>query len=89
MVGDRTLAEDLTQDVFLRIYHGLCRVLAPLPLHDVAVPGGEEPRARRAARPRPPATPDALDDVAALEVVDAPPERIEIDRRGLARGRQR
>ena len=78
MVGDRTLAEDLTQDVFLRIYPRAVGLLPALPLHDVALPGGEEPRARRAARSRPAAYPDSLDNVAPLEVVDAPPERIEM-----------
>ena len=57
IVGDRTLAEDLTQDVFLRVYHGLAGLLAALPVHDLALPGGEEPGARRAARPRAPAAP--------------------------------
>jgi RNA polymerase sigma-70 factor (ECF subfamily) len=78
MVGDRVLAEDLTQDVFLRIYHGLpgfslrCRFttwLFQIAKHRVL----DELRARER---RPHA--DAIDDVPPLEVVDAPPERIEM-----------
>ena len=38
---------------------GAPEVLAPLEVHDLALPGDEEPRARRAARERAPAAPDA------------------------------
>lgn len=78
MVGDRTLAEDLTQDVFLRIYHGLagfslrCRFTTWL--FQVAKNRVLDELRARERRPRP----DALDDVGPLEVVDAPPERIEM-----------
>ena len=47
--GDRVLAEDLTQEVFPRL-PGAPEVLAPLEVHDLALPGDEEPCARRAAR---------------------------------------
>jgi RNA polymerase sigma-70 factor (ECF subfamily) len=78
MVGDRTLAEDLTQDVFLRVFHGLsgfslrCRFttwLFQIAKHRVL----DELRARE----RRPHT-DAIDDVAPLEAIDAPPERTEM-----------
>jgi RNA polymerase sigma-70 factor, ECF subfamily len=78
MVGDRTLAEDLTQDVFLRIYHGLagfslrCRFTTWL--FQVAKNRVLDELRARERRPHP----DALDDVAPLEVVDAPPERVEM-----------
>ena len=78
MVGDRTLAEDLTQDVFLRIYHGLagfslrCRFTTWL--FQVAKNRVLDELRARERRPRP----DALDDVGPLEVVDAPPERTEM-----------
>ena len=78
IVGDRTLAEDLTQDVFLRIYHGLagfslrCRFTTWL--FQVAKNRVLDELRARERRPHP----DALDDVAPLEVVDAPPERIEM-----------
>ena len=55
---------------------GPAEVLAPLQVHDLAVPGDEEPRARRAAGKRAAAAaPVALDDIAPLEVIDAPIER--------------
>ena len=78
MVGDRTLAEDLTQDVFLRVFHGLsgfslrCRFttwLFQIAKHRVL----DELRARDR---RPHA--DPIDDTSPLEAVDAPPERIEM-----------
>ena len=78
LVGDRSLAEDLTQEVFLRVYQGL--------------PGFSD-RSRfttwlfqvtknrvldelRAVERRPRAL-VALDDIAPLEVLDAPFERVE------------
>ena len=78
MVGDRALAEDLTQDVFLRIYQGLagfslrCRFttwLFQVAKNRVL----DELRARE----RKPHAPVLLDDVPWLDVVDAPPERVE------------
>jgi RNA polymerase sigma-70 factor, ECF subfamily len=77
IVGERMLAEDLTQDVFLRIHHGLagfslrCRFTTWL--FQVAKNRVLDELRARERRPYP----DALDDVAPLEVVDAPPERIE------------
>jgi RNA polymerase sigma-70 factor, ECF subfamily len=77
IVGDRMLAEDLTQDVFLRIHHGLagfslrCRFTTWL--FQVAKNRVLDELRARERRPYP----DGLDDVARLEVVDAPPERIE------------
>ena len=54
LVGDRALAEDLTQEVFLRVFQGLPGFSLRC-VHDLALPGDEEPRARRAARARAPA----------------------------------
>ena len=78
MVGDRSLAEDLTQEVFLRAYQGLpkfslrCRFttwLFQVAKNRVL----DELRARE----RKPASPVVIDDAHGLEVVDAPPERVE------------
>lgn len=78
MVGDRTLAEDLTQDVFLRIHHGLagfslrCRFTTWL--FQVAKNRVLDELRARERRPYP----DALEAAGPLEVVDAPPERVEM-----------
>ncbi|MGH3033695.1 MAG: RNA polymerase sigma factor [Gaiellaceae bacterium] len=78
MVGDRPLAEDLTQEIFLRIYQGIggfslrCRFttwLFQVAKNRVL----DELRARE----RKPHAIVALDDLPPLEVVDAPPERVE------------
>jgi RNA polymerase sigma-70 factor (ECF subfamily) len=78
MVGDRALAEDLTQEIFLRIYQGLpgfslrCRFttwLFQVAKNRVL----DELRARE----RKPQGVVPLDDIPPLEVVDAPPERVE------------
>jgi RNA polymerase sigma-70 factor (ECF subfamily) len=78
MVGDRALAEDLTQEIFLRIYQGLpgfslrCRFttwLFQVAKNRVL----DELRARE----RKPQTVVPLEDIPPLEVVDAPPERVE------------
>jgi RNA polymerase sigma-70 factor (ECF subfamily) len=78
MVGDRALAEDLTQEIFLRIYQGLagfslrCRFttwLFQVAKNRVL----DELRARE----RKPQSVVRLDDLPPLEVVDAPPERVE------------
>ncbi|HXV33282.1 MAG TPA: RNA polymerase sigma factor [Gaiellaceae bacterium] len=79
MVGDRALAEDLTQEIFLRIYQGLpgfslrCRFttwLFQVAKNRVL----DELRARE----RKPQAVLTLDDLPPLEVVDAPPERTEV-----------
>jgi RNA polymerase sigma-70 factor (ECF subfamily) len=78
MVGDRALAEDLTQDVFFRIHHGLpgfslrCRFTTWL--FQVAKNRVLDELRARERRPHP----DALDDAGPIEVVDAPPERVEM-----------
>ncbi len=78
MVGDRMLAEDLTQDVFLRIHHALagfslrCRFTTWL----FQVAKNRVLDELRARERRPQACP--IDDVAPLEVLDAPPERVEM-----------
>ena len=78
MVGDRALAEDLTQDVFLRVYHGLpsfslrCRFTTWL--FQVAK---NRVLDELRARDRRPAA-EVLEDVSVLHVVDAPPERVEM-----------
>jgi RNA polymerase sigma-70 factor (ECF subfamily) len=79
MVGDRPLAEDLTQEIFLRIYQGLpgfslrCRFttwLFQVAKNRVL----DELRARE----RKPHAVLTLDDIPPLEVLDAPPERVEV-----------
>jgi RNA polymerase sigma-70 factor, ECF subfamily len=78
MVNDRALAEDLTQEIFLRIYQGLggfslrCRFttwLFQVAKNRVL----DELRARE----RKPQSAVSLEDMPALEVVDSPPERVE------------
>jgi RNA polymerase sigma-70 factor (ECF subfamily) len=78
MVGDRALAEDLGQEIFLRIYQGLpgfslrCRFttwLFQVAKNRVL----DELRARE----RKPQSVLNLDDLPPLEVLDAPPERVE------------
>jgi RNA polymerase sigma-70 factor (ECF subfamily) len=78
LVGDRSLAEDLTQEVFLRVFQGLpkfslrCRFttwLFQVTKNRVL----DELRANE-RRPR---SVMALDDAPAFEVLDAPAERIE------------
>ena len=78
MVSDRSLAEDLTQDIFLRIYQGLpgfslrCRFttwLFQVAKNRVL----DELRARE----RRPHAPVSIDDATPLDVVDAPLEQVE------------
>ena len=78
LVGDRSLAEDLTQEVFLRVYQGLpkfslrCRFttwLFQVTKNRVL----DELRARE----RRPIAPVTLDDIPPLEAVDMPVERVE------------
>jgi RNA polymerase sigma-70 factor, ECF subfamily len=78
LVGDRSLAEDLTQEVFLRVYQGLprfslrCRFTTWL----FQVTKNRVLDELRASERRPRAVVN-LDDVPPLEVLDAPFERIE------------
>lgn len=77
MVGDRGLAEDLTQDVFLRIYNGLpgfslrCRFTTWL----FQVAKNRVVDELRARERRPQLEPS--DSLPQLESLDAPPERVE------------
>jgi RNA polymerase sigma-70 factor (ECF subfamily) len=77
-VGDRGLAEDLTQDIFLRVFQGLprfsARCLFTTWLFQIAKNRMlDELRARE----RKPQLAVALEDAPPIDVVDAPPERIE------------
>src|SRR5215213_503826 len=78
LVGDRSLAEDLTQEVFLRVYQGLprfslrCRFTTWL----FQVTKNRVLDELRANERRPRAF-VALEDVPQLEVVDQPMERLE------------
>ncbi|MDQ3778560.1 MAG: RNA polymerase sigma factor [Actinomycetota bacterium] len=78
LVGDRALAEDLTQEVFLRVYQGLpkfslrCRFTTWL----FQVTENRVLDELRASERRPRAVVN-LDDVPPLEVLDAPVERVE------------
>ena len=78
MVGDRTLAEDLTQEVFLRVFQGLPRFslrckfttwLFQVTKNRVL----DELRARE----RRPLAPVCIDDVPPLEALEVPAERVE------------
>jgi RNA polymerase sigma-70 factor, ECF subfamily len=77
-VGDRGLAEDLTQDIFLRVYQGLpgfslrCRFTTWL----FQVAKNRLLDELRARERRPYAAVN-IDDAPPIDVVDAPPERIE------------
>jgi len=78
LVGDRTLAEDLTQEVFLRVYQGLpsfsLRSKFTTWLFQVTKNRVlDELRAKE----RRPVAPANLDDMPQLEVVDQPVERVE------------
>ena len=78
LTGDKVLAEDLTQEVFLRVFQGLPRFslrckfttwLFQVTKNRVL----DELRAKE----RRPVTPANLDDMPQLEVVDQPVERVE------------
>ena len=78
MVADRALAEDLTQDIFLRIYQGLpqfsLRCLFTTWIFQIAKNRVlDELRARE----RKPRSIVNVDDAPPLEVIDAPVERTE------------
>ena len=78
LVGDRSLAEDLTQEVFLRVYQGLPRfsLRSKFTTWLFQVTKNRVLDELRAHERRPRLT-VALEDVPPLEVVDAPVERIE------------
>jgi RNA polymerase sigma-70 factor, ECF subfamily len=78
LVGDRALAEDLTQEVFLRVYQGLPRfsLRSKFTTWLFQVTKNRVLDELRASERRPRAV-VALDDVAPLEVLDAPFERLE------------
>jgi RNA polymerase sigma-70 factor (ECF subfamily) len=78
LVGDRSLAEDLTQEVFLRVYQGLpsFSLRSKFTTWLFQVTKNRVLDELRATERRPRAT-VALDDVPPLEVLDAPMERLE------------
>lgn len=78
LVGDRSLAEDLTQEVFLRIYQGLPKfsLRSKFTTWMFQVTKNRVLDELRSIERRPRAT-VALDDIPPLEVIDAPFERIE------------
>jgi RNA polymerase sigma-70 factor (ECF subfamily) len=78
MVGDRALAEDLTQEVFLRVFQGLPRfsLRSKFTTWLFQVTKNRVLDELRATERRPRAVVD-LDDIPPLEVLDAPFERLE------------
>jgi RNA polymerase sigma-70 factor (ECF subfamily) len=78
MVGDRSLAEDLTQEVFLRVFQGLpgFSLRSKFTTWLFQVTKNRVLDELRANDRRPRAVVD-LDDIPPLEVVDAPFERLE------------
>src|SRR5215218_8169683 len=78
LVGDRTLAEDLTQEVFLRVFQGLPKfsLRSKFTTWLFQVTKNRVLDELRASERRPRAL-VALDDIAPLEVLDQPVERLE------------
>jgi RNA polymerase sigma-70 factor (ECF subfamily) len=78
LVNDRSLAEDLTQEVFLRVFQGLPKfsLRSKFTTWLFQVTKNRVLDELRASERRPRAV-VALDDVAPLEVLDAPFERLE------------
>ncbi len=78
LVGDRSLSEDLTQEVFLRVFQGLPKfsLRSKFTTWLFQVTKNRVLDELRANERRPRAT-VALDDVPPLEVLDAPFERVE------------
>ena len=78
LVGDRALAEDLTQEVFLRVYQGLPKfsLRSKFTTWLFQVTKNRVLDELRTIERRPRAVVD-LDDIPPLEVVDAPFERLE------------
>ena len=79
MTGDRALAEDLTQEVFLRVFQGLPRfsLRCKFTTWLFQVTKNRVLDELRARERRPLTAPSTLDDVPPLEVVDAPFEQAE------------
>ena len=79
MVGDRTLAEDLTQEIFLRVHQGIagfslrCRFTTWV--FQIAKNRVLDELRARDRRPNTDVVDGAVDG---LEVVDAPPEQLEL-----------
>ena len=78
LVGDRSLAEDLTQEVFIRVFQGLPKfsLRSKFTTWLFQVTKNRVLDELRANERRPSAL-VALDDAPPLEVVDAPAERVE------------
>ena len=78
LVGDRVLAEDLTQEAFLQVFQGLPRfsLRSKFTTWLFQVTKNRVLDELRANERRPRLT-VALDDIAPLEVLDAPVERVE------------
>jgi RNA polymerase sigma-70 factor (ECF subfamily) len=78
LVGDRALAEDLTQEVFLRVFQGLPKfsLRSKFTTWLFQVTKNRVLDELRASERRPRLS-VALDDIPPLEVVDAPLERVE------------
>ena len=78
LVGDRALAEDMTQEVFLRVFQGLPRfsLRCKFTTWLFQVTKNRVLDELRAVERRPRAL-VALDDIAPLEVLDQPVERLE------------
>jgi RNA polymerase sigma-70 factor (ECF subfamily) len=78
LIGDRSLAEDLTQEVFLRVYQGLPKfsLRSKFTTWLFQVTKNRVLDELRASERRPRAV-VALEDIPPLEVVDAPMERTE------------
>src|SRR4051812_24594648 len=78
LVGDRSMAEDLTQEVFLRVFQGLPRfsLRCKFTTWLFQVTKNRVLDELRAVERRPRATVD-IDDAPHLEVIDAPFERLE------------
>ncbi|MGB2953176.1 MAG: sigma-70 family RNA polymerase sigma factor [Gaiellaceae bacterium] len=78
LVGDRALAEDLTQEVFIRVYQGLPKfsLRSKFTTWLFQVTKNRVLDELRASERRP-RTLVAIDDLPPLEAVDAPPEQLE------------
>jgi RNA polymerase sigma-70 factor (ECF subfamily) len=79
LVGDRSLAEDLTQEVFLRVFQGLPRfsLRCKFTTWLFQVTKNRVLDELRAVERRPRLSVAALEDVPPVEVVDQPVERLE------------